>query len=641
MQIQSNTTTQLILALAVLFAVSPGCARLSELKNNGKVGPDYQPPNACISEAWLENGPHFIAAQHAIEDDQWWHALGDPALSNLVQRARCGNLTLKQAMLRIQAQSLRRDITVGNLFPQAQAGIADYQRIQFSENGNQIGIPGLGNSFDLFRFGFNASWEIDLWGKLRRQVESADGQLGASVEDMHDVELSLIAGVATKYTQIRVLQEQIRIAREQVLAQTETQRLAQTRVEVGTGNYLDVSQALATVEATKVVIPNLQASLRQANNDLCLLLGIPSVLLFDEHNPAPIPALPTELVIGMPRDLLRRRPDIRNAEREVAAQSALIGVAAADLLPAFTLRGAIDWQAFEFQDLFDAGSLGGAIIPGFQWNILNYGRIQNNISLQETLLMARVEEYRQTVLNANAEVENALVAYSKKIEELETLRKSIEATRRSLELAEIQYGEGDTDLDRVNNLRKELIARLNDEAAANGLAAVYLIQVYRTLGGGWKLAPPSNSYATLATAQSRPAEASIEILTPTQPQQQWSPANVQSGTWQDKPLYATTPRNQFEHRTSLPPQFAAVAAPGPNRLASSGNIPPATLPQWRQTSWPQHHSPNPLLNQTNSFGATMHPEAFAQPPNQTSVTGQTAFRDISKTRSAVGAFMSR
>ena len=361
------------------LSIFVGCTHIQEWRNNGKVGPDHHPPGAMTANEWQQhNNPYVISAGNAVADDSWWATFRDPEILEIVAAANSGYLPLKAAMLRVCEQGLQRKIAVGNLFPQQQEAFAEYSRIQFGDNGNRFGIPGFGQTFSLYEIGFNAAWEIDLWGRLRRIIESSDAELEASIEDVHDVRLCLTADVVATYTGIRVLQQRIQIARDQVAAQQETLRIAEARFKNGSATRLDVTQAQAIVESTRATIPPLETELRKGNNQLCLLLGIPTQVLFDENDLGDIPYTPDNVVAGMPCDLLRRRPDIRRAERKVAAQSARIGIAAAELLPTFALKGTISWQSFDFSDLFESASTAGAIVPGVRWNILNYGAVEKS-----------------------------------------------------------------------------------------------------------------------------------------------------------------------------------------------------------------------------------------------------------------------
>lgn len=491
----------LLTTLAVAAVVlSSGCSHLVQWKNNGhKVGPDHVAPTAPVAEHWIDyNNAKLISTQHGACDENWWQTFNDPAIEKIVAAANDNYLPLRVAMLRIQESRLQRAIAVGNLFPQSQEFFAEFQRIQNSDNGNQIGIADLGQTFDFYQFGFNASWELDLWGRLRRQIESEDAKLGGAIEDSRDVRLSLVSDAISAYIEIRTHQDRLVFAHANIKAQQKTLDLAQLRFKNGSVSKLDVTQAEANLEATRAAIPELERDLRVANNQLCVLLGLTPRDLITELGWAAVPAAPEAVLVGMPVDLLRRRPDIRSAERAIAAQSALIGVAAADLFPTFSLRGTINWQSFNFPDLFESAANAGAIIPGVRWNILNYGRLANNVSLQETRLERSITEYRQTVLKAGGEVENALTRFIKAQQQIVSRQRAVNATAESIEIASLQYEEGVIEFDRVNNLRKDLVRQQDLLALARGEAAQGIVAIYRTLGGGWAAAgTPEDSCASV------------------------------------------------------------------------------------------------------------------------------------------------
>jgi NodT family efflux transporter outer membrane factor (OMF) lipoprotein len=250
---------------------------------------------------------------------------------------------------------------------------------------------------------------------------------------------------------------------------------------------LDVTQAKSNLAQTESLIPVLEKGLRESNNRLCVLLGTPPRDLQPEIGPAPIPAAPVEVVVGIPAELLRRRPDIRRAERQVAVQSAQIGVAAAELFPAFTINGSIGWQAKNFPDLFSSAANVGAIGPAFNWNILHYGRIRNNINAQDAKFQELAILYQETVLKANAEAEDAIVGFLKAQEQVRKLQEGVTASERSVELALTQYREGATDFNRVFNLQSVLVSQQDELAAAQASVTLSLVRIYKTLGGGWQV----------------------------------------------------------------------------------------------------------------------------------------------------------
>jgi len=479
---------------SLVFLTLLGCQSADFGKCSRLIGPDYVNPGAEVARDWIDfNSPEVISDANAVCDEQWWTVFGDSNIEEIVLAANSKNLPLQAALLQIKEQHHQRAIAVGNLFPRQEA-FAEYQRQQFSDNGNQFGIPGLGNSFDFYQMGFNSSWEIDLWGRLRRLIEAASAEVEVSAEDEKDIRLSLTADVISAYTEIRTFQQRIENAKEQIAAQEETLRIANSKFKNGSESKLDVNQAEATLEFIKSTVPGLESELRHSNNRLCLQLGIPPRDLTTAMGPSTIPSTPDSVVVGMPRDLLRRRPDIRRAERFLAQQCALIGVAKADLYPAFSLRGTINWQAFAFSDLFSSASNAGAIIPGVRWQILNFGRIKNRILAQETRYQQAVLVYRQTVLNANTEVENSLNGFLNKKKQVASLEKAVEATRESLRIGTKQYEAGSIEFDRLNDLRKELVDQLDGLAVEEGKAALFLIKVYKTMGGGWTFPHETQGY---------------------------------------------------------------------------------------------------------------------------------------------------
>ena len=265
--------------------------------------------------------------------------------------------------------------------------------------------------YNQWNFGFNLNWELDFWGRFRRAIESDTANLDASVEGYDDVLVTLLGDVATNYVQMRTLEGRIQYTRANVELQRQTLTIAEARFKGGTTSKLDVYQARSTLEQTEAQIPELEISLRQTVVQLCILLGMPPEELRARLGPAPIPTAPVDVAVGIPADLLRRRPDVRRAERLAAAQCAQIGIAEADYYPAFSINGTLGYSAEQFPDLFRPAALNANVGPSFQWNLLNYGRILNNVRLQDARFQELVTTYQQTVLNANQEVENGLVTF--------------------------------------------------------------------------------------------------------------------------------------------------------------------------------------------------------------------------------------
>jgi NodT family efflux transporter outer membrane factor (OMF) lipoprotein len=508
-------------ALAMAMTSLTGCVTsFSEYIHNGfKVGPNYCKPAAPVAEHWIDyqdDRVHSQPPQHWA----WWRVFNDSRLDRLIETAFAQNITLREAGFRVMEARARRAITVGNLFPQQQQLFGSYDRQQLSLETAQIknaaAFGAVNRNFDLWTFGGQLAWELDFWGRFRRAVESADAELDASVENYDDVLVILISDVAAAYIDVRTAEQRLRYARENVRNQSGSLDIATDKVEGGASSRLDVTQAQTNLAQTEALVPQLQTQLRQAQNRLCVLMGIPpqdiSRLL---DGPSEIPNVPAEVSIGIPAELIRRRPDVRRAEREVAAQSARIGIAEADLYPAFTINGSIFVQAQQFADLFRSSAVGGNVGPSFNWNILNYGRIRNSIVVEEALYFQEVAQYQNAVLNANREAEDALVAFLRAQDQTRALRQGAVAAAESRDLVNELYRGGRADFGRVFVAEFFLAQQQDALAQAQGLISLALIDLYRALGGGWQLrlerTPP------VPAIMPSEAEPSVEPLPPTAP----------------------------------------------------------------------------------------------------------------------------
>jgi NodT family efflux transporter outer membrane factor (OMF) lipoprotein len=335
--------------------------------------------------------------------------------------------------------------------------------------------------------GFNLTWEIDFWGRFRRAIEADSAGLDASVENYDDVLVTLLGQVATAYTQMRITEQRIKYAQENVKLQGETLTIVEARFKRGTTTKLDVAQARSTLEQTQASIPELLISLRQFNNQLCILLGIPPEELRARLGPGRIPTAPVSAAVGMPADLLRRRPDVRRAERQAAQQSAEIGVAEAEFYPHIAINGTWEYSAEFFKDLWNAKAMAGNIGPTFTWNILNYGRILNNVRLQDARFLELVATYQNTVLSAAQDVENGLVTFLQAQQRTQFQAASVKDAQEAVEIALAQYKAGTVDFTRVTQLEQALVTQQDTLAQAQGEIVTGLIQVYKALGGGWQI----------------------------------------------------------------------------------------------------------------------------------------------------------
>jgi len=485
-------------ALLVIIFILTGCA---------KVGPEFHRPEVSVLPNWMEEGDKRVSREPA-DYRFWWRTFDDPVLNRLIDRAYRENLTLRIAGVRVLEARAQLGIAVAGLYPQIQQafGSLQYNRTsqgsssagsrQLSPGGNtSSGVSGSGipSEFWQSQVGLTVGWELDFWGKFRRAIESADAGWLATVADYDSALVSLTADVANTYISIRTLEKRIGIARQNVETQEESLKIAEARFKYGTVTQLDVEQARTLLNDTLASIPSLEAQLRQAKHALCVLLGMaPNDLADLLKGASEIPVSPPQVVVGIPADLLRRRPDIRSAEYQAAAQSSLIGVAKADLYPAFSLTGnfgfiSTDAGQSRLGDMFKWGSRFIQAGPSVQWNILNYGRITNNVRVQDARLQELLITYQNTVLMAQQEVEDNLVAFLRARERAGFLAQSTASARKALDLAVSQYREGIKDFTTVLTAQQALLNEQDNLAVTLGNISSSLVGVYRALGGGWEL----------------------------------------------------------------------------------------------------------------------------------------------------------
>lgn len=454
-------------------------------RNGFKVGPEYRKPMAPAADAWIDAEDKRVRSEPARLAD-WWLTFNDPKLNELVLTAANQNLTLREAGMRVLQARAERGVAVGDLLPQSQTIGGDYARTLISSETANV-FPALIRSFDNWTTTSTFSWELDFWGRFRRAVEAADASLDAAVESYDDVLVVLVAEVATAYTNIRTFQQRLDYAEQNVEIQRGSLNIVQQRFDNGRSSGLDVEQAKLSLTSTEATIPPLRASLRRENNLLCTLLGVPPRDLLPELGDGPIPTAPAEVALGLPCELLRRRPDVRRAEREAAAESALIGVAVADLYPSFSLTGSIGHEARNLSRLFLPSATTGTIAPGFSWNVLNYGRLRNNVRAQEAAFQAAALTYQATVLEAAQEAEDGVTSFLNSQDQTLVLAESVRAASKSLDLTLDQYREGLVDFNRVFTIQETAVDQQDQYAAAQGDVALNLIALYRALGGGWEV----------------------------------------------------------------------------------------------------------------------------------------------------------
>jgi len=479
-----------------------------------------------VSDNWLESGDERVLTAPPLHRE-WWKAFDDPVLDRLIERAYSENLDLRTAAVRVLEARAELGVAVGGFYPQTQRVQGSVQYNRYSESSpfsafqtsgstgsgaaSAATSPTSGSStlpaFWESQLGFAASWEPDFWGKFRRAIESADADWLAALANYDSTLVTLTADVAGAYIQIKTLERRLAIARANVDTQRESLKIARARFRYGTASQLDPDQAETALETTRASIPPLEAQLRQAENALCLLLGLPPSHLAEELAGAPeVLKPPPQVAVGIPRDLLRRRPDVRNAEYQAAAQCARIGVAKADLLPALSLNGTLsfvstDAGTLRLSDMFQWGSRSIQAGPSVQWDILNYGRITNNVRVQDARFQELLIAYQSTVLQAQHDVENALTAFLRAQETATVLARGVAKARRALDLALLQYQGGAVDFTTVVSAQQSLLNVQDNLASSLGDISTNLVSVYRALGGGWEirtgsdLLPPEISQA--------------------------------------------------------------------------------------------------------------------------------------------------
>ena len=441
------------------------------------IGPDYEQPAVTTQTEWTEAESPLVDASATL-DPRWWQvAFADPVLDELVEMALENNLSLRSAGLRVLQSQQQLAIAIGSQYPQQQQISGSAEREQ--ENGTRI------NNYNV---GFNLTWEIDFWGRFRRQIESASAELDASVASYDEAMVSLVAQVAQSYVLLRTFQDRLAIAHTNIKLQAESLRIAQAKLDAGDASELDVDQATSLLYSTRATVPALEISLQQTKNALALLLGETP----QQFNPlaGTIGAIPTttpSIALGMPQDLIRQRPDIRNAESQLAAQSAQIGFAKTELYPSFSIGGSIGTDAMETDDLFSNEGEAWSIFGGFQWNVLNYGRLQSNVRLQDALFQQLLVDYQFTVLQAQVDVENSIVAYLKTYQQVKEYRRAETAAQLAVDVSTAQYQDGLVDFNTVITNLNALATQQDLLASSRGEVATNLVQVYRSLGGGWQV----------------------------------------------------------------------------------------------------------------------------------------------------------
>lgn len=459
--------------VAALLAVAlGGCAA---------VGPDYSEPQLAVPAGW--SAGTGTDAMDAVLLARWWHGFGDPVLDRLVADALAANLDLAQARARLREARARRGVAGAALAPSVDASLS-------GSRSRSSGQSGSGSTRELYSAGFDASWELDVFGGVRRSVEAAQADLEASVESLSDTRVSLAAEVALNYIDLRTAEQRLAIAEESIAYRGENHQIIRWRQQAGLVSELDLAQATTDLESTRAVLPPLRTAVIEAKNRLAVLLGRnPGELESLVHADRPIPLAAAEIVAAIPADTLRQRPDVRVAERRLAAQTARLGEAEAARYPSFRLSGSLGLEALELDALADRDANTRSLFGGITAPVFNAGRIAANIEIQDALVEQARLAYRAAVLAALEEVENALTAVANTDARRAKLAEAAAAARTTLAIAEYRYASGLADFLSVLDAQRTQLSLDEQLAGSTGELARAQIRLYKALGGGWSTEP--------------------------------------------------------------------------------------------------------------------------------------------------------
>ena len=478
-----NGMARLRRAAAVVLALAcSGCM----------VGPDYQSPPAPAAVAYLEANQPSVDTK-TQEYETWWRVFDDPVLDQLIKTAYGQNLTLVAAGTRVLQARAELGVAIGDFYPQSQQATSSLIYTRPSHADPTASPQSQVSGFWRASLGASVDWELDFWGKFRRAIQSADAAYLASIASYDDTLVTLLGDVATTYIGIRTLQTRIAIAQDNIVKQKKALAIAEARFHGGAATKLDVYQAQNVLGQTEAAVPQLTAQLKQGLNALSVLLGmVPQPLDNLLRGPQTIPVPPMTVAVGIPADLVRRRPDIRAAELAAMSQSAQIGFAEANLYPAFSLFGTFgtisaNVNSNKLSELFMGKGITFGFGPTFQWNILNYGQITNTVRVQDAKLQELLVDYQNSVLTAQQQVENGLATFLESRKEVDDLRRSVTAANAAVGLAILQYQLGTRDFTTVLTAEQNLYTAQNDLATAEGNVSTGLAAVYRALGGGWQI----------------------------------------------------------------------------------------------------------------------------------------------------------
>jgi NodT family efflux transporter outer membrane factor (OMF) lipoprotein len=463
------------------------CLAAAALLAGCTVGPDYHTPPSHPPSQWaspLDGGE----TNRSSADVQWWKSFRDPELDSLITRAAESNLNIRAAWARVRQARFERGLAKADFWPTLDAN-ASYTDNRYSSTGLLPFPPGTPLEANLFQGGFDSAWELDVFGGTRRSVEAASAELAAAEFGRRNLLLTVYGEVARNYVQARAFQRRLEVVRANIKAQQDILALTRDLFAKGLATDLDVQQGEALLATTQSREPAFDTGFRACAYRLAVLLGRPPGALLEElAGHAPVPAAPPAVPVGLPSDLIQRRPDIQQAERQLAAATARIGVATADLFPQFSLTGDVGLESIHARDWFDAGSRYWAAGPMVQWRIFDAGRIRANIHLQTARQEEALAGYEQTVLAAFEDVENALTAYAHEQVRRQTLARAVEADEQAVRLSEELYRNGLADFLRVLESQRSLYQSQDALVESDQAVSSNLIALYKALGGGWEQA---------------------------------------------------------------------------------------------------------------------------------------------------------
>lgn len=460
------------------------------------VGPNYVAPDLAVPDSWSSD-PQGALQIHESQAVEWWTLFEDPVLTELVERAVSENLDLRVAMSRIDEASAQLGIARGGRVPRLDTN-ASYTRgrqsEEFSIGGTKVGSLVGVDDIDSYGVALGSGWEIDLFGRIRRSIEASKANWQASIEDYRGVLVVLQAEIVLAYIDIRSLQRRIAIAKKNIVTQRQSLNIVRNRHRAGRTTGLELAQARGNLASTKATLPRLNASLQNAKHKLSVLLGVhPGTVMKELEDDGKIPAPPEKIIFGIPANLLRQRPDLRRAERRLAAQTARVGVATADLYPTLSLAGTFGFSAQDVGDLFHASSRTYGIGPGFSWNVFSGGSIRSAIDAEDARVEQALTVYEHTLLEALEEVENALTSYRYERVRGKELLKALAAYRDAAKFAKELYKSGKTDFQNVLDAERNVLSFEDQLLSSRAALVSNVVALYRAMGGGWRASDVAES----------------------------------------------------------------------------------------------------------------------------------------------------